>query len=95
MQSIRFPRSAALCLCIAGLSQLSGCAGPMPRMDHLFGQTVTQLTADQTLNPNAGLNRDPVKGMDGQAANAAYEQYQKSYTTPVPQNNTFTIGVAK
>ena len=52
------------------------------------------MKAQQTLNPGAALNADPVKGIDGQAAKSAYDEYQKSFKEPVAQPNAFTIGVA-
>ena len=64
-----------------------------PRLDRQFGASVAVLRAQQTLNTQAGANRDPVSGMDGQAASAAYDNYQKSFSAPVPQPAAFTIGV--
>ena len=70
---------------------LSGCAGT-PVLDSQFGDSVRQANAQQTLFPNAGRNTAPVLGIDGRAADGAYESYQKSYKTPEPQQNVFLIG---
>lgn len=70
----------------------SGCA-TTPMLDKNFGKSVALLRAQQIVEPQAALNRDPVAGMDGKAANAAYETYQKSFTAPAPQAAAFTIGV--
>jgi hypothetical protein len=70
----------------------SGCAAT-PNLDRQFGHSVTQLRQRQVLSPQAGANRDPVAGMDGKAARAAYAAYQKSFAVPAPQAAAFTIGV--
>lgn len=70
---------------------LGGCAGTYP-VDRQFGDSVRAATAQQTLYPDAWRNTDPVAGMDGRAADGAYESYQKSYKTPEPQQNVFLIG---
>lgn len=70
-----------------------GACGTTPRLDRGFGDSVAALRAQQILHAQAGQNRDPVAGMDGQAAAAAYELYQKSFSAPAPQPAAFTIGV--
>ena len=70
----------------------SGCAAT-PNLDRQFGHSVEQLRLRQVLSPQAGANRDPVAGLDGKAAQAAYAAYQKSFATPAPQAAAFTIGV--
>jgi hypothetical protein len=70
----------------------SGCAST-PNLDRRFGDSVAQLRARQVLSPQAGMNRDPVAGIDGKAAHAAYAAYQKSFAAPAPQGAAFTIGV--
>lgn len=75
------------------LLAITGCVSTSP-VDRHFGEAVNMMKAQQTLNPTAALNADPVRGIDGQAAKSAYDQYQKSFKTPEPQPNAFTIGVA-
>lgn len=70
---------------------LAGCATP-GNGPHL-GQSVNLMMAQQTMDPQAALNTNPVKGLDGKAAKSAYDAYQKSFKTPEPQSNSFTIGV--
>jgi hypothetical protein len=70
----------------------SGCAAT-PNLDRQFGHSVAQLRQRQMLSPQAGANRDPVAGLDGKAAQAAYAAYQKSFAAPAPQAAAFTIGV--
>jgi hypothetical protein len=76
----------------AVLLGVNGCA-TTPELDRHFGETVNLVKAQQTLNPAAALNTNPVKGMDGKAAKSGYDAYQKSYATPEPKTNSFTIGV--
>ncbi|MGK5080382.1 pilus assembly protein [Janthinobacterium sp. HLX7-2] len=87
----RPPSLPMLCVLLLALAA-SGC-GTTPRLDRNFGRSVDLLRAQQVLNPQAALNRDPVAGMDGKAGNAAYEAYQKSFSAPVPQAAGFTIGI--
>ena len=72
---------------------LAGCATPTPVLDQHFGEAVNAAKAQQTINPDASLNRDPVAGIDGQAANAAVDRYHKSFVQPPATGNVFTIGV--
>lgn len=78
---------------IAAMSVLSACAPTTPHWDGTFGDTVRMAVAQQTLNPDASRNTDPVSGMDGSAAHAVMDRYQKSFAEPEPQPNVFTIGV--
>ena len=82
--------SAALLLALVG-----GCASRTPNLDAQFGKSVRLLNAQQTINPNAMANSDPVLGLDGRAALSGYNDYQKTFAAPVPQPATFTIGIGK
>lgn len=73
---------------------LAGCASTTtPKLDSKFGDAVNAAKAQQTLNPDASQNTNPVVGMDGQAANAVVDRYHKSYEKPPSTGNVFTIGV--
>ncbi len=61
---------------------LAGCASNTPRLDSTFGNAVNQAKAQQTINPDASRNTDPVAGIDGQAANAIIDRYHKAYESP-------------
>lgn len=67
---------------------LAGCAGTVetttPHLDQYFGQAVNQAKAQQTLNPDAARNTDPVAGVDGKAANEALDKYHESFRTNQP-----------
>lgn len=73
---------------LACAALLSACASTTPVLDANFGNAVRAARAAQTLNPNASANRDPVLGIDGQAAASAQDRYQESFKAP-PQ--TFDV----
>ena len=50
-----------------------------PGTDTRFGESLNIIKAQQTINPNASRNTNPVTGIDGKAARAAIEQYRKSF----------------
>lgn len=91
MPRLTFRRASVLC---AISLALAGCTSTTPGLDLRFGRSVRLINTMQTLLPDAGRNDDPVAGIDGKAAKSAYESYQKSYSTPEPQLNSFTIGVS-
>jgi len=72
---------------------LAGCATKTPALDQHFGDAVNAAKAQQTINPDASQNTEPVVGMDGQAANAVINNYHKSYQQPPATTNIFNIGV--
>lgn len=72
---------------------VAGCAMPPNEPEPPMGASVSLTMAQQVMNPAAGINPDPVAGMDGKAAKSGYDMYQKSFRKPVPQQNVFTIGV--
>lgn len=75
------------------LGVFSGCTSVTPNLDAQFGQSVGLINAQQTLNPSASRNTNPVNGLDGVAAKSGYDAYQKSYAVPLPPSNAFTIGI--
>ena len=70
-----------------------GCASKTPYLDQHFGEAVNAAKAQQTINPDASQNTDPVVGIDGQAANHTVDRYHKSFEQPPKTGNVFTIGV--
>jgi NRPS condensation-like uncharacterized protein len=72
---------------------LVSCAAQTPVLDQHYGEAVNEAKWQQTINPNASFNQDPVTGIDGQAANAAVDRYHKSFVQPPVTPNVFTIGV--
>jgi len=69
--------------CLAALAVLAGCAAT-PKYDRHFGDAVRQARTAMTINPAASSNRDPVTGIDGQAAATALTRYQDSFKAPPP-----------
>jgi hypothetical protein len=67
---------------------LYACASPTPRLDSSFGHAVNTAKMQQTLNPDASSNRDPVAGLGGTAARESIQRYEDSFKAPPP---TFEI----
>lgn len=83
-------RRALLC---AVLAALAGCASnPTPVLDSNFGVAVNTAKAQQTINPDAAKNTDPVRGIDGIAAKDSMERYHDSFKAPPPTFNVINIG---
>jgi type IV pilus biogenesis protein CpaD/CtpE len=57
---------------------LQGCSST-PRFNHHFGASVRANLAAQVIDPAAAVNGNPVAGVDGAAARAAQERYQRSF----------------
>jgi hypothetical protein len=89
------PGLALKSIMLAAAGLLSACAPTTPQFDANFGNAVRTAIAQQTLNPDASGNADPVSGMDGRAAREAVDRYQKSFSQPEPQPSVFTIGIGK
>jgi type IV pilus biogenesis protein CpaD/CtpE len=58
---------------------LSACAATNPDTDARFGQSVRATMASQVAQPAAVRNANPVNGLDGHAARAAQEHYERSF----------------
>ena len=89
MNRTHFRGASALCVLLA----VTGCVSTTPHLDSHFGEVVNLVKMQQTIDPEASRNTDPVNGMDGKAAKSAYDNYQQSYKTPQPQSGAFTIGI--
>ena len=79
---------------MAAVFLLSSCAPTTPGWDAAFGDSVKIAIAQQTLNPGASANTDPVSGIDGRAAREAVNRYHKSFVEKDTQPHAFTIGVS-
>lgn len=82
-------------LALAGAFALSGCAtSTTPKTDARLGEALTVMRAQQTLNPEASRNTDPVAGLDGKAAKGALDNYRDSFRKPPTEAANFlSIGV--
>lgn len=83
-------------MALAACALLSACATTTPNYDARFGDSVQIAQARHTLDAGATARNaaDPVAGMDGPAARAAYDRYLFSFIRPQPQANAFVIGVS-
>jgi type IV pilus biogenesis protein CpaD/CtpE len=75
---------------------LQGCSST-PRFNDHFGASVRANLAAQVIEPAAAANTNPVHGVDGTAALAAQERYQRSFkeTDPGASQPLITVGRAK
>jgi PBP1b-binding outer membrane lipoprotein LpoB len=60
---------------------ISACAQPT-RLEKDYGRSIKQAQSNQTLNPEAEKNLEPVTGLDGKAAQASIEKYRKAFDQP-------------
>lgn len=77
--------------CAAWLA--SGCAEAPSRTDLAFGNAVRAAAASQTIHPDASRNMAAPSGMEGGAAKATIDRYEKSFETPPAPVNVFAIGM--
>jgi hypothetical protein len=83
-------------LLFAALALLLSACGTTPNLDREFGHSMHLLQAQQIIDADAGRKRRPAaNGLDGQAAAAAYDNYQRSFSTKEESSDNFTIGVGK
>ena len=85
--------SLKILACAPVLAALTGCVDPTPRLDSEFGYAVNAAKAQQTINPDAAKNPDPVAGIDGTSARHTIDLYHKSFEAPPPTTNVININV--
>lgn len=78
-----------LCLTLVGAA---GCASRTPVLDERFGDAVRAARVQQTMNPEAVRDADPVMGLDGLAAYESIERYKDAAKAPPPVTNVINIG---
>ena len=83
-----------LALATAMVLLATGCAQRAPYLESQMGQSLSMLKAQQTVNPQASNNTDPVAGMDAKSAQAARDRYEQSFRAPPVQRGAFTLGVS-
>ena len=77
-------------LALLTIATLSGCvATTTPETDARHGEAMSILRAQQTMNPDASLNIDPVTGVDGKAAKGALDNYRNSFSKPPTESAGF------
>ncbi|PXW89749.1 hypothetical protein C8R34_104152 [Nitrosomonas sp. Nm84] len=91
----KFSTKTTLCLPILMLVLTACVTHPPKRMDTRFGNAVGMAKAQQTVNPDASLNTAPVRGVDGQAGDAMYDNYRDSYINrPAPARGALDVGTS-
>ena len=70
---------------------LGACASYAPSAQEQFGETVRQARAAQSAQPAPSATRPAP--LDGQAAKAAVDNYQRSFEAPPKPVNVFNIGL--
>lgn len=88
--SLREPLIGALTVLVMG-----GCASNTPYFDQQVGVAVNAAKAQQTVNPNASRNTDPVAGIGGTPANSTVDEYHKSFEAPAPTFQVIGGGVGR
>lgn len=77
------------------LLTMAGCANTTtPHYDQHIGEAVRTAIAQQTINPDASKNTDPVAGLDGKAAEQTMNNYDKSFSKP-DTGKTLSISVSE
>lgn len=80
---------------IIALSLAVGCARQQSRLETDYGVSHKLQKYNQTLNPEAEKNLDPVAGLSGKAAQNAEEKYQKGFEKTAPTATTYQINIGK
>ncbi len=69
-----------------------GCAGES-RLKMDYGTSYNLAKFNQTSNPDAEQDLEPVEGFNGKAAETTVERYQKSFERPAtPPSYTISVG---
>ncbi len=71
---------------------LAGCGSPSPMLDASFGAAVRQNKQAQFVHPQPVAAASVAAGLDGTAARAAVQRYDKTFTTPPRTVNVINIG---
>ncbi|SNX60120.1 hypothetical protein SAMN06296273_1580 [Nitrosomonas ureae] len=91
----KFSTKVTLCLSILMLILTACVTHPPKRMDTRFGNALGMAKAQQTVNPDASLNTVPVRGVDGQAGDAMYDNYRDSFISPkAPARGALDVGTS-
>ncbi|OIQ85007.1 hypothetical protein GALL_331600 [mine drainage metagenome] len=71
---------------------LAACSSPSPMLDASFGAAVRQNKQAQFVHPQPAAAASVAAGLDGTAARAAVQRYDKTFTTPPRTLNVINIG---
>ena len=78
---------------IVMFSLVVGCAWQETRVERDYGTSYQLQKYNQTLNPEAEKNKAPATGMDGRAAQAAVEKYEKGFERETSTTTSYQINV--
>lgn len=82
---------AALLLTLG--AALGGCMTSTPVWDAHFGNAARTVSQMQIIDPHAGEHTPSTPGVDGKAAVAAQDAYDKSFQAAPTTPNAFVIGI--
>ena len=85
----RIARISLGCLGVITLL-MAGCAGPT-RLELDYGTSQELVKMNQTLNPDAGQNDEPMMGMDGEAAKNSHNYYRANFAKPKATQGSIVI----
>ncbi|ABC36273.1 hypothetical protein [Burkholderia thailandensis] len=88
-----FTLTRRLVLAASLAASLGGCMSSTPVWDSRFGDSVRAVMQAQIIDPHAAEHAPSTPGVDGSAAAAALDNYDKSFQQIEPTPNAFVIGV--
>lgn len=71
---------------------LQGCISTTPHWDGRFGDATRNNLAAQVVFPTAAASGNPALGLDGRAARAAIDNYQRSFERPASGQPAAMVG---
>ena len=71
---------------------INGCMSLSPYFDQQVGLAVNTAKAQQTINPDASRNSNPVAGIGGTEADFTIDEYHNSFKAPPPTFTVINIG---
>ncbi len=80
---------------------LWGCAGNLPKsqrtkmIDMNWGKSFESAKNNQILNPEAGMEPEPVVGLDGEAAGYNMKKYRDAFKKAEPPKTPVLTGIGK
>ena len=78
---------------IVSFSLAIGCAWQQSRVEMDYGTSHQLQKYNQTFNPEAEKNLEPVTGMDGRAAQGVVENYEKRFEKETKTTTSYQINV--
>ena len=86
-------RALLLIIGLIAMGTLAGCAGYNTGLvEQEWGTSYKLAIANQTLNPAAEKNLEPVQGLDNKAADKVVNKYNKEFDKPA-QVPVYTMGI--